>query len=196
MFYFWICPNCRQKAWRPTMASSYGPKWECNEGYTRNRAKSVTKPKGAARSWDHRQVIDLLVRIDMRGIWGSFPMPLQGRADIHCGQLCAYYYVERIDCHTLPSALPHTATHCHTLPLTLPHTAFVLPNTVALPNSPTLSRASAGTLPSAPPHIITRILPCALPQTASRTAAHCRALPHCRTLPLSLPHSRTIRTIN
>jgi hypothetical protein len=71
--------------------------------------------------------------------------------------------MRRAHCHTLPCALPHTATHgrahCRTQPHTLPHTA-ALPGTATLPHTHCCTAAHCRTL--------------------SHTAAHCRTLPHCQ----------------
>jgi hypothetical protein len=92
---------------------------------------------------------------------------------IYCEQLCVY--IRSAHCHTLPWALPHTATHCLTRPCALPHTAS---HYHILPHSRTL------------PHCHTRTA--ALPHTAEncRTAAHCRTPSHtAHTLPCTLPHT-------
>ena len=92
--------------------------------------------------------------------------------------------LRRAHCHhTMPRALPHTATHCRTEPRALPHTAALLyttalPHTRALPHSRTL------------PHCST--LDChtvAQPDTAARTFIHYQA--HCHTLPYALSHTAT-----
>ena len=103
-------------------------------------------------------------------------------------------YLRKAHCHhTMPCALPHTATHCRTKPHALPHTAALLhttalPHTRALPHSRTLPHYS--TLPQCRTawhcraHFHT--LPSALPHTVVCTATHCHA--HCHILPRALPH--------
>jgi hypothetical protein len=88
--------------------------------------------------------------------------------------------IRRVYYHTLPRALPHTATHCCTLPRALPHTA-VLPHTHNRTSAHYLPhcRTDTAALPhvaalphtAALPHSAT--LPCALSCTTVHTAAHC-----------------------
>jgi hypothetical protein len=89
--------------------------------------------------------------------------------------------LRRAYCHTLPCTMPHTAcSHCHTL-----HTAHC--------------RTLPHCLIAVPCHRHCCTLRSALPQTAARTAVHCRTLlPHIAALPhtAALPESCTIHNIN
>jgi hypothetical protein len=100
----------------------------------------------------------------MRGIWGSFPLPLL--RNIYCERLCVY--IRRAHCHTtLHRVLALPRTHCRALPQTAACTST---HCQLLPHCRTLLHCHARTA--------------ALPHTAAHYCAHCHTLP---LAPLALP---------